>query len=119
MINNVFYLLLTFLISLVFCSSLIYLIEYYYLNNSCGKLSFPLNLEDLKQQVENIDNCFKTNRLPIHIIHMLCFVFLQTWCIPGTLLFNLFGGAIFGLKLGFILCLTVNLYFKINYILII
>ena len=46
------------------------------------------------------------------IIKLLLFFFsnflsLQTWCIPGTVFFNLLGGAIFGMKIGFPICLFV------------
>ena len=89
----------------------------YSLKNSCGDLNFPLNLEDLKNQVNNINMCYNDNKFSIHIIHMICFIFLQTWCIPGTLLFNLFGGAVFGLKLGFILCLLVSfIYYNLKFV---
>ena len=33
---------------------------------------------------------------------------LQTWCIPGTFIFNLLGGALFGTYTGFALCVVVN-----------
>ncbi|EGR28718.1 snare associated golgi, putative [Ichthyophthirius multifiliis] len=34
------------------------------------------------------------------------FLFLQTWCIPGTFVFNLLGGALFGIQVGFPVCLA-------------
>ena len=30
------------------------------------------------------------------------------WCIPGTFIFNLLGGALFGIKLGFFMCVLMN-----------
>ena len=75
---------------------------------SCGELSYPSNLENLKLNVSNIKNCYENNKISIHIMHMICFIFLQTWCIPGTIIFNLFAGAVFGLYKGFLCCLVFN-----------
>ncbi len=33
---------------------------------------------------------------------------MQVWCIPGTFIFNLLGGALFGIKLGFVMCILMN-----------
>ena len=40
--------------------------------------------------------------------HAACYLFLQTFAIPGTVFFNLLAGALFGLKVGFPLCLLYN-----------
>ena len=42
------------------------------------------------------------------LFHCSCFYFLQVWCIPGTFIFNLLGGALFGIKTGFVLCVLMN-----------
>ncbi|OQR99219.1 SNARE associated Golgi protein [Achlya hypogyna] len=42
------------------------------------------------------------------IAHGLTYLFLQTWAIPGTVFINLLGGALFGLLIGFPLCLIYN-----------
>ncbi|EQC38684.1 hypothetical protein SDRG_04380 [Saprolegnia diclina VS20] len=42
------------------------------------------------------------------LAHALTYLFLQTWAIPGTVFVNLLGGALFGLLLGFPLCLFYN-----------
>jgi uncharacterized membrane protein YdjX (TVP38/TMEM64 family) len=42
------------------------------------------------------------------LAHALVYLFLQTWAIPGTVFINLLGGALFGLMLGFPLCLLYN-----------
>ncbi|OQR84655.1 SNARE associated Golgi protein [Thraustotheca clavata] len=42
------------------------------------------------------------------VAHGLMYLFLQTWAIPGTVFINLLGGALFGLTLGFPLCLCYN-----------
>ena len=44
----------------------------------------------------------------MHLFHAIYFVFLQVWCIPGTVLFNLLGGAVFGVTKGTVICLLVN-----------
>ncbi len=74
---------------------------------------FPTNLEKLKELINNIQGCYKENMFLIHLFHAVNFVFLQVWCIPGTVLFNLFGGAVFGVLFGTIICLCVStLYLK-------
>lgn len=40
--------------------------------------------------------------------HCACYVFLQTFAIPGTVFFNLLAGALFGMWIGFPLCLVYN-----------
>lgn len=101
------FIILTFLVSLFVSVGLIVLIKDNYLLN-CGDLFFPSNLDSLKTLVNDVNVCYVDNKLGIHIIHMICFIFLQTWCIPGTILFNLFGGAVFGVYKGFIFCLIVS-----------
>lgn len=78
--------------------------------SKCGNVYFPLNLDDLKQLVSEIKGCYLSAPYLVYFIHMICFVFLQAWCIPGTVLFNLFGGAVFGVTKGFMLCLIVSQY---------
>lgn len=74
----------------------------------CGTISFPRNLEQLKTLISNINGCYSDNKLVIHLFHAFNFVFLQVWCIPGTVLFNLFGGAVFGTLKGTFICLCVR-----------
>jgi hypothetical protein len=80
----------------------------------CGDLYFPTNLNSLKDLCEGLLKCYDGNLIGIHLFHAICFLFLQTWCIPGTVLFNLFGGAVFGVTFGTITCLIVllNLIFS-------
>ncbi|TMW57191.1 hypothetical protein Poli38472_003116 [Pythium oligandrum] len=42
------------------------------------------------------------------LAHMCCYLYLQTFAIPGTVFFNLLGGALFGITWGFPLCLLYN-----------
>lgn len=42
------------------------------------------------------------------LAHACCYLYLQTFAIPGTVFFNLLGGALFGVTLGFPLCLAYN-----------
>lgn len=49
-------------------------------------------------------------RAPARLLlaHAACYLYLQTFAIPGTVFFNLLGGALFGVGLGFPLCLAYN-----------
>jgi hypothetical protein len=78
------------------------------LSTSCSQLFFPTNLESLKTLSHNLINCYKIHTIEIHLFHAVSFLFLQTWCIPGTSLFNLFGGAVFGIYYGTAICLIVK-----------
>lgn len=109
--RNLIQIIILFIFSLFLCIIAITYIENTYLKNNCDKLIYPKNLEILKSQINNVLKCYNYNKSLIYVIHMICFVFLQTWCIPGTIIFNLFGGAVFGIKLGFILCLIVRLLY--------
>lgn len=50
------------------------------------------------------------DRAPARLLlaHACCYLYLQTFAIPGTVFFNLLGGALFGVGLGFPLCLAYN-----------
>lgn len=67
----------------------------------------PLNFEKLKILCDNIQYCYQENFIVLYIMHCMCFLFLQTWCIPGTVFLNLFAGATFGIGKGAFLCLIV------------
>lgn len=49
-------------------------------------------------------------RAPARLLlaHTCCYLFLQTFAIPGTVFLNLLGGALFGVARGFPLCLACN-----------
>eukprot|EP00048_Salpingoeca_helianthica_P015792 m.228644 g.228644 ORF g.228644 m.228644 type:complete len:269 (+) comp17540_c0_seq1:836-1642(+) len=40
--------------------------------------------------------------------HAACYLYLQTFAIPGTVFFNLLGGALFGMEYGYPMCLFYN-----------
>ena len=75
---------------------------------SCEEITIPSNLDKLKATVVNIKECYVNNKILIHLFHTFNFLFFQIWCIPGTVLFNLLGGAVFGVIKGTIICLIVG-----------
>lgn len=64
----------------------------------------PLKQTSSKQTTNN------TNRYLVLLGHALCFLWLQAWAIPGTIAFNLLGGALFGMYIGYPLCLIYNTF---------
>jgi hypothetical protein len=122
--KKVYFIPIIFAITLAICFTILYVIHInlkgYLLENflnllykkfSCAKIFFPTHLEDLKILCDSLLKCYDDHQLQIHIFHALCFVFLQTWCVPGTVFFNLFGGAVFGVYKGTIICLIVKFNF--------
>ncbi len=57
-----------------------------------------------------MNNYLESYYFTILLFQMSNFLFLQTWCIPGTFIFNLLGGALFGTKVGFPVCLFYNTF---------
>lgn len=64
-------------------------------------LHFPRNLEDL-QQLANVLKIYK-ERNWVYVLVLFCSAYLykQTFIIPGSVLLNLLGGALFGIYVGF------------------
>jgi hypothetical protein len=58
--------------------------------------SFPPSLADVQAASSSLQMYTKYNYGLMLLCHMLCFMFLQTFAIPGTIFFNLLGGALFG-----------------------
>ncbi len=71
-------------------------------------LEWPGTFEAGKRVIEHLKKHYEKSTHLLLIFHCVGFLFLQTWCIPGTFFFNLFGGAIFGIGLGWPLCLFVS-----------
>lgn len=106
--NRVYLIPIIFIISLSISLAILYGVKTNL--KGCGDLYFPTNLNSLKDLCEGLQKCYEENVFSIHLFHAICFLFLQTWCIPGTVLFNLFGGAVFGAYYGTITCLIVFFY---------
>ena len=60
--------------------------------------------------INQLKQHYQENRTLLLAFHGVGFLFLQTWCIPGTFFFNLFAGAIFGIPLGWPLCIFWNTF---------
>ena len=67
-----------------------------------------MNLDDAKQITLGFSKHLDTHFWLLSMFHMTSFYFLQTWCIPGTFVFNLLGGSLFGVTRGFIYCVLMN-----------
>ena len=68
----------------------------------------PLSLDDCKELSATLVSHLDPHFWTLVLFHMTGFFFLQTWCIPGTFFFNLLGGSLFGVKLGWVLCVLMN-----------
>ncbi|GMF66659.1 unnamed protein product [Phytophthora fragariaefolia] len=73
-----------------------------------GALRLPTSLEAAQQLGETLQSFAERRPGALLLAHMGCYLYLQTFAIPGTVFFNLLGGALFGVALGFPLCLAYN-----------
>uniref|UniRef100_H3GE05 VTT domain-containing protein n=1 Tax=Phytophthora ramorum TaxID=164328 RepID=H3GE05_PHYRM len=71
-------------------------------------LRLPTSLEAAQQLGETLQSFSERQPGSLLLAHMGCYLYLQTFAIPGTVFFNLLGGALFGVTLGFPLCLAYN-----------
>ena len=71
-------------------------------------LRFPTSLESAQALGTMLSEYANEYRFRLLAGHCACYLFLQTFAIPGTVFFNLLGGALFGMFLGFPLCLVYN-----------
>ncbi|KAG7375411.1 Transmembrane protein 41A [Phytophthora pseudosyringae] len=71
-------------------------------------LRLPTSLEAAQQLGETLQSFSERQAGALLLAHMGCYLYLQTFAIPGTVFFNLLGGALFGVTLGFPLCLAYN-----------
>jgi len=78
------------------------------------KIGFPTSFDKAKLFAETFRGYLETNFIDLLLFQFSSFVFLQTWCIPGTFLFNLLGGALFGMEVGFPLCILCNTLGALN-----
>ncbi|KAL4455486.1 hypothetical protein ABPG74_012638 [Tetrahymena malaccensis] len=72
------------------------------------KVGFPTSFEKAQEFSHIMRNYLETHYYTLLFFEVSNFLFLQTWCIPGTFVFNLLGGALFGIKVGFPICLACN-----------
>lgn len=73
-----------------------------------GRLTFPLSIDDAKEIGEVLTMYTEARFYNVVIAHATCYLYLQTFAIPGTVFFNVLGGALFGLYRGFFMCLVYN-----------
>ncbi|TDH64904.1 uncharacterized protein CCR75_006241 [Bremia lactucae] len=71
-------------------------------------LRLPTTLEAAQELGKTLQSFSERQRGSLLLAHMGCYLYLQTFAIPGTVFFNLLGGALFGMTLGFPLCLANN-----------
>ncbi|KAG1688989.1 hypothetical protein DVH05_002874 [Phytophthora capsici] len=71
-------------------------------------LRLPTSLEAAQHLGETLQSFSERQFGALLLAHMGCYLYLQTFAIPGTVFFNLLGGALFGVTLGFPLCLAYN-----------
>ncbi|EEY61510.1 SNARE associated Golgi protein, putative [Phytophthora infestans T30-4] len=71
-------------------------------------LRLPTSLEAAQQLGETLQSFSERQSGSLLLAHMGCYLYLQTFAIPGTVFFNLLGGALFGVTLGFPMCLVYN-----------
>lgn len=71
-------------------------------------LRLPTSLEAAQELGKTLNSVAAKEHTRVLVAHMCCYLYLQTFAIPGTVFFNLLGGALFGMTLGFPLCLAYN-----------
>ncbi|TYZ60621.1 hypothetical protein PybrP1_004878 [[Pythium] brassicae (nom. inval.)] len=72
------------------------------------QLRLPTSLATAQQLGDALQALAARAPARLLLAHMCCYLFLQTFAIPGTVFFNLLGGALFGVARGFPLCLAYN-----------
>ena len=64
------------------------------------------------EEVKNLSNLMKEHAVTRYftcvVFHWAGFYFLQTWCIPGTFMFNLLSGSLFGTLQAWMFCVVLN-----------
>jgi uncharacterized membrane protein YdjX (TVP38/TMEM64 family) len=76
----------------------------YMLSGPDEKLSFPTNLEEIRELAKLLQE-YSTNSLFYTLVFFSsAYIYKQTFAIPGSVFLNLLSGALFGVWRGFILC---------------
>ncbi|KAF0687927.1 Aste57867_20419 [Aphanomyces stellatus] len=102
-------LVLIFLASLIGVAGAIYMLILYDLDEAeAAKIRFPTSLQVAQELGQELKALTEHSYGRILVAHGLLYLFLQSWAIPGTVFVNLLGGALFGLLVGFPLCLFYN-----------
>lgn len=65
-------------------------------------------LKGLQSAADLLQQMYDLNPLLSHAAHAIGLLYIQTFAIPGTVFFNLTGGALFGMWLGYPICLFFN-----------
>ena len=73
-----------------------------------NKLPFPSTFDKTKRLINQLKTHYKNHYFLLTLFHCIGFLLLQTWCIPGTIFFNMFAGAIFDIFIAWPLCLLLN-----------
>ncbi|KRX02047.1 hypothetical protein PPERSA_07692 [Pseudocohnilembus persalinus] len=101
-------------VPLIFFTALIFQIGVFFFTRSqlpqLKEVGFPLNFEQAQQFSKLMSNYVESNYYTLLFFQASNFLFLQTFCVPGTFIFNLLGGAFFGVKVGFIVCVLCNTF---------
>ncbi|CAI5735307.1 unnamed protein product [Hyaloperonospora brassicae] len=71
-------------------------------------LRVPTSLEAAQELGLTLQSFAERQRGALLLAHMASYLYLQTFAIPGTIFLNLLAGALFGVALGFPLCLAYN-----------
>mmetsp|Transcript_10871 Transcript_10871/g.40556 ORF Transcript_10871/g.40556 Transcript_10871/m.40556 type:complete len:393 (-) Transcript_10871:193-1371(-) len=104
---NICYKRLLFIPMLFLINLAIILIFYIPLRSILG-LGMLWNFQELKQTLsvieENIDDSGFNVYIPLMALYSSIYIFIQTFCIPGSILLNCLAGAIFGTFTGTALC---------------
>ncbi|DAZ97688.1 TPA: hypothetical protein N0F65_009689 [Lagenidium giganteum] len=97
------------LLSTVALASALYVLVVAELNaDEWDKLRAPTSLEAAQQLGDALQSFAARDYGRLLVAHMCCYLYLQSFAIPGTVFFNLLGGALFGIAVGFPLCLAYN-----------
>lgn len=74
-----------------------------------ARLSFPpTNLRQAQELGAVLSEYTNEHYTAVLLAHAAVYIYLQTFAIPGTVFANLLGGALFGMYIGFPLCLCYN-----------
>lgn len=75
------------------------------------KNSFPpASIDEVKKLSTLMIQYAKNRYFTLCVFHFTGFYFLQTWCIPGTFMFNLLSGSLFGTLDAWIYCVFLNAF---------
>nr|CCA14003.1 SNARE associated Golgi protein putative [Albugo laibachii Nc14] len=102
-------LLFIFFACTVLLTMIIYFLIISQLNDTeWSQLRFPSSLKNA-QQIGSVLTSFSNHaKWSVLFTHMCCYLYGQTFAIPGSIFLNLLGGALFGLWVGFPLCVMYN-----------